>query len=136
MDLGGVEMKDFFSPKEVSKLLKVSEKTVRRYLRDGVLKGQKLNGNWEISEEVVLNHMNQVEDDVHFNSIEQSLIFSVKIENVQIGHQIAKSIINMMGHKAYDECKFSYMIEKSEATFEINGSPAYLMDVLKLIDQL
>jgi excisionase family DNA binding protein len=35
-------MKDFYTPKEVSEILSVHEKTVRRYLRDGVIKAKKL----------------------------------------------------------------------------------------------
>lgn len=44
-------MKELYSPHEVAKILDVHVKTVRRYLRDGTIIGQKIGGSWKVSSE-------------------------------------------------------------------------------------
>jgi len=40
-----------YTPEEAAKILKLSPKTVRKYLREGELKGAKLGKEWRITEE-------------------------------------------------------------------------------------
>jgi len=43
-----------YTPEEVAKILKVSAKTVRSYLRKGELKGAKIGGReWRVTEEQI-----------------------------------------------------------------------------------
>lgn len=40
-----------YTPEEVAKLLKINEQTVRRYLREGKMKGAKIGHTWRITDE-------------------------------------------------------------------------------------
>lgn len=40
----------FMTPREVAEILQINEQTVRRYLREGKLKGLKIGHTWRISE--------------------------------------------------------------------------------------
>jgi len=47
-------MPEIYTPEEVAKKLKVSEQTVRRYLRENKIKGFKIGNNWRIKENDLL----------------------------------------------------------------------------------
>ena len=47
-------MSEIYTPNEVAKKLKVSEQTIRRYLREGKLEGFKIGNNWRIKEQSFL----------------------------------------------------------------------------------
>ena len=49
----GMRMAILFTVEEAAQILKVSEDTVRRWLRDGTLRGRKLGRVWRISEEEI-----------------------------------------------------------------------------------
>lgn len=52
---GGGNMSDLklYTPEEVAKILKVTPRTVRGYLRKGELKGAKIGREWRVTEEQV-----------------------------------------------------------------------------------
>ena len=45
-----------YSVEELSELLEIQETTIRRYLRDGRLKGRKLARRWYVSEESLADY--------------------------------------------------------------------------------
>lgn len=48
---------------ELSELLDIQETTIRKYLRDGKLKGKKLARRWYVSEESLQDYFRQSEPD-------------------------------------------------------------------------
>ena len=48
-----------YNLKEVSELLKVTQRTLLTYLKEGKLKGQKIGGKWIISEENLHKFINK-----------------------------------------------------------------------------
>lgn len=47
-------MAEIYTPDEIARKLKVSEQTVRRYLRENKIKGFKLGNNWRVKEKDLL----------------------------------------------------------------------------------
>jgi len=47
-------MTEIYTPEEVAKKLKVSEQTIRRYLREEKIEGFKIGNNWRIKEQSFL----------------------------------------------------------------------------------
>lgn len=41
----------YYTPEDVAKALKINDATVRRYLREGALRGYKLGDVWRISQD-------------------------------------------------------------------------------------
>jgi len=50
-----------YSVDELSELLSIQETTIRKYLRDGKLKGRKLAKRWYVSEESLADYFRQQE---------------------------------------------------------------------------
>jgi excisionase family DNA binding protein len=52
-----------FTVEELSEILDIQETTIRKYLRDGKLKGRKLARRWYVSEENLQDFFRQTEPD-------------------------------------------------------------------------
>ncbi len=52
-----------YSVDELSELLSIQETTIRKYLRDGKLKGRKLAKRWYVSEESLADYFRQQESE-------------------------------------------------------------------------
>jgi excisionase family DNA binding protein len=52
-----------FTVEELSEILDIQETTIRKYLRDGKLKGRKLARGWYVSEENLQDFFRQTEPD-------------------------------------------------------------------------
>lgn len=136
-------MKEYSSPKEVAKILNVHEKTIRRYLRDGVLKGQKLGGSWKIKKEVLMEYMDNKEpvpiDDMTSvpmkdGKITATLLLDVKVKHAKEGHKIAKQFMTVINHKGYESCQFNYQMENGQARFRFSGCSEFLSDAIKIVE--
>lgn len=136
-------MKTYFSPKEVANILNVHEKTIRRYLRDGVLKGQKLGGSWKISNEVLMDYMDQKEPvtmdglssvSMKSGKVTATLLLDVQVKHAKEGHKIAKQFMNLIHHKGYESCQFNYQMENGKARFRFSGCSEFLSDALKIVE--
>jgi len=44
-------MPEIYTPEEIAEKLKVSEQTIRRYLREGKMEGFKIGNNWRVKEQ-------------------------------------------------------------------------------------
>ena len=86
-------MKKLFSPGEVANILDIHVKTVRRYLRDGTLKGIKIGGSWKISEEELEKSVEQSIIDGAIDSEEISMKENEKVmkECLELGERLASA---------------------------------------------
>jgi excisionase family DNA binding protein len=57
----GTEQQSFFTPQEVSELLRVSVYTVRRWIRQGDLPAYKVGRSWRVSASAIEKWLNQHE---------------------------------------------------------------------------
>jgi len=55
---GGAKMEKLYTPEEVAEYLRVSEKTVRNFLRAKTLKGVKVGREWRIRERDLQDYVN------------------------------------------------------------------------------
>ncbi len=135
-------MKDFYSPKEVSQILQVHEKTVRRYLREGVIHGQKIGGNWRVSREVLTTYMDAQPKktmDEHLSIIKSKdkskicLRVDIKVENAKEGHKHAKLFMNLISESK--SCNFQYQMEGNIAQYLLCGNIKFLHSALDLLEE-
>jgi len=134
-------MKDFYSPKEVAQILGVHEKTVRRYLRDGDILGQKIGGNWKVSKEVLMKYMDQnqvqISMDEEFKDLDSKnkicLRVDIQVKHAKEGHNHAKEIMNVISE--YEDCQFRYQMNGKSAEYLLCGSIDFLRKVLDLIEE-
>jgi excisionase family DNA binding protein len=52
-------MPEIYTPDEIAEKLKVSEQTIRRYLREKKLEGFKIGNNWRIKEKSFLDFIEE-----------------------------------------------------------------------------
>jgi excisionase family DNA binding protein len=52
-------MPEIYTPDEIAQKLKVSEQTIRRYLREKKLEGFKIGNNWRIKEKSFLDFIEE-----------------------------------------------------------------------------
>ena len=60
-------MKQLYTIEEVADFLRVSIRTVRRYLKDGTIRGFKVGQNWRISDEEVSRYINEQQKSTSVN---------------------------------------------------------------------
>lgn len=52
-------MPEIYTPEEIAEKLKVSEQTIRRYLREEKIEGFKIGNNWRIKEKCFLEFIDK-----------------------------------------------------------------------------
>lgn len=139
-------MKKLFSPGEVANLLDIHVKTVRRYLRDGTLKGIKIGGSWKISEEELEKSVEQSIIDGVIDSEEismkenekvmKSLSISIKVKNHFDGNTYAQALMKIINSDDYSECTFKYHLKGKLAEFVVSGPTDYLNAIMSKVDEI
>lgn len=135
-------MKDLYNPKEIAQILQVHEKTVRRYLRDGVIRGQKIGGSWKISKEVLMKYLDkQPKEDMTavydrlVGSKKSSICLTIKVQvkDAKEGHQYAKLFMTLISK--YDTCNFNYQMEEETANYLLCGQLDFIREAIDLIEE-
>ena len=132
-------MKDFYTPKEVARILNVHEKTVRRYLRDGDLRGQKLGGSWKVSKEVLMSYMDESplvtadKLDPEVESVRMSLTIEIDVKNAKEGHRLAQKVMDIINKSEFESCDFQYNYKKKVARYALSGSSEFLITALNIV---
>ncbi|XMB85291.1 helix-turn-helix domain-containing protein [Mycoplasmatota bacterium WC44] len=137
-------MKELFSPQEVAMILDVHVKTVRRYLRDGTLKGIKIGGSWKVSLEELSKHLNDTipsnfdDFDRHIKKgkgkIKRSLLIEIDVVSQVEANKFAQALMDIINSNEYSDCNFQYQLDNNVAKFIINGSREYLNSMMLAIE--
>ncbi len=134
-------MKDFYTPKDVAGILNTHEKTVRKYLRDGVIEGQKLDGNWKISKDVLMSYMDKIQasastadsDSNVGGGVKLSLNVEIDVKHTKEGHKLAKRLMDIIQENDYSSCDFHYNCDKKVARYFLTGNYEFLMEALHIV---
>ena len=136
-------MKDFYTPKDVAGILDIHEKTVRRYLRDGVIEGQKLDGNWKISKDTLMSYMDEIQiadmvtdaDTKVVGGVRLSAKVEIDIKHTKEGHKLAKKLMDIISKNDFSSCDFRYTCDKKVARYFLSGSYEFLIEALHIVNK-
>lgn len=137
-------MKDFYTPKELSEILSVHEKTVRRYLRDGTIEGRKLGGNWKVSKEVLMTYMDEKpKQDMdgciatldESKKVRISLRIDINVKGGREGNKYARIFTDLINNNEYQPCSFQYELEGKIAQYKLGGQVKFIKDALDALEQ-
>lgn len=139
-------MKEMYSPQEVAEILDIHVKTVRRYLRDGTIMGQKIGGSWKIPLDEIQNQVNK-RIPSKFNKLDKSivqgkgkirrcLIIEIDVASQIEANTYAQSLMEIINSNQYTGCKFQYHLDNNIAKFIINGTREYLDSMLLAIEEV
>ena len=147
-------MNELYTIEDIAKMTKLTSRTIRNYLKDGLLKGRKVGGQWRFTGEDIGNFLDQgrVIDEVKNERRQEVLDFldGVSVEHI---HEIQIcSIIDIYRHiqtveatkKAlmslpdkFANTRFSYVydVAKGRARFTLFGSPEYICEAMKILEK-
>jgi len=139
-------MKEIYSPQEVAEMLDVHVKTVRRYLSNGTIIGNKIGGCWKISTEEIEKQINKrIPNEFSMinkkivkgeGNIRRCLIIEIDVLSQTEANSYAQVLLSIISSNKYTECNFKYHFDKKVAKFIINGASEYLSKMLIAIEEI
>lgn len=141
----------FLSVEEISKILELHPKTVRRFIREGKLKARKIGRTWKVLEDELKMYTHgeagehsEFKNTPEISSFDSRIRISTVIEisegSSDEANRISNSLIALLnskdptwGKNRYD---FFYDAQTDKARFILYGSPKFLSVVLNMFDTL
>ena len=150
------EFEKLYTVEDIAKMTSLTSRTIRNYLKDGSLQGQKIGGQWRFTMENikqlfnnsiflndisrknrqrVLNFISGSNIDIQ-GKIQVCTIVDCYCESPKAGNQIYEKLVTVINTK--DDgipAKFDYeFIEKqNKARFTLFGNPDYIIKTLQLL---
>lgn len=150
------EFEKLYTVEDIAKMTGFTSRTIRNYLKDGSLQGQKIGGQWRFTMEnikqlfnnsiflndisrknrqQVLNFINGTNNDIH-GEIQVCTIVDCYCENQKAGQQLYEKLVAVINTK--DDgipAKFDYEFIKKQkkARFTLFGNPDYIIKTLQLL---
>ena len=152
------EFEKLYTVEDIAKMTRLTSRTIRNYLKDESLQGQKIGGQWRFTMEnikqlfnnshftndvsrknrqQILNFINGINTDIQ-GKIQVCTIVDNYCENSKAGHQIYRKLVTVINSRKDDDlppAKFDYeFIEKEKkARFTLFGDPDYIIKTLQLL---
>ncbi len=136
----------FYSVEEISQMLELHPKTVRRFIREGKIPGKKLGREWKVAREDFIAYAHGElagtgEKEVRtFSPPAQRISVSAVIElhekDSEEASRLSNSLIAMLNAKdpAWGPARYDliYHPEDGKARFVLYGSPIFISEIMKL----
>ena len=125
-------------------ILDVHVKTVRRYLRDGTVKGQKIGGSWKVSKEVLKDYLDnrapESMEDVFEKikgtaKVKTCLMIDIDVTSAKEANGYANIFMTLINSNEYEFCRFQYQLEDNVAKFMVCGSFNFLKDAINALEE-
>lgn len=153
----GTELLDI---EKVSQILGMHPKTIRKYIRDGLLKGHKIGGEWRVKvenlesfinkdeyvEEQKKNQMRKLKDfidgnyDISQSKIEICSIMDIYVEDKGMAEKIMINLMTEINNKNDDSesirCEYNFEESKNRARFVFWGQPKIISKLLLLANDI
>ena len=150
------EFEKLYTVEDIAKMTSLTSRTIRNYLKDGSLQGQKIGGQWRFTMEnikqlfsnsiflgdisrknrqQVLNFISGTNTDIH-GEIQVCTIVDCYCENQKAGHKIYEKLVTVINNKDDDSpAKFDYEFikKRKKARFTLFGNPDYIIKTLQLL---
>lgn len=147
-------MEDFYTVDEIARILRVTTRTVRNYLKDGSLKGRKIGGGWRFTEEDFMQFMSNADivekkidedkqDVIDFlDGLNADMSGEIQICTIidvylpaDIVQELSSALMRQTDGK--DKCHFSFTYIETEgrARFTLFGSAVYIGQAMDVVRQ-
>jgi len=151
------EFEKLYTVEDIAKMTSFTSRTIRNYLKDGSLQGQKIGGQWRFTmnnikrlfdnskfldeinnhkKQQVLDFIDGVNTDMQ-GEIQVCTIVDRYCESAKAGHNIYEKLVTVINSKddGSPPAKFDYeFIEKEKkARFTLFGAPDYIIKTLQLL---
>ena len=154
------ELEKLYTVEDIANMTGLTSRTIRNYLKDGSLEGRKIGGQWRFTMKNIekLFDNSSVTKDIQNDKKQQVLDFidgvntdmkggiqictivdyyCDKIEPAKEMSNKLTTVINSSDEMTKNDAKYSYeYIEKEgKARFTLFGSPSFIINTLKLLEQ-
>lgn len=151
---------NFLNVEQVSNILGVHPKTIRRYIKQGTLKANKICGQWKINRDVLKAFMGNdeyVENKISDNTkdlkgfidgnhsktkgkLQVCTIVDYYVDSVEEVKPLSQSLMDLMNSEDVDrksaKFEFAYIETEKKARYTLWGNPKFLAKMLKKVDEI
>jgi excisionase family DNA binding protein len=151
------EFEKLFTVEDIARMTSLTTRTIRNYLKDGSLQGQKIGGQWRFTMENIkrlfkdssfLSDFSSKNKQKIFNfvhgvntgiqgKIQVCTIVDYYCENSKAGRQIYEKLVTVINSRGngLPAAKFNYEFNEKEkkARFILFGDPDYMIKTLQLL---
>jgi excisionase family DNA binding protein len=151
------ELGKLYTVEDIAQMTSLTSRTIRNYLKNGSLKGQKIGGQWRFTMEnikrlfsnsaflsdisshnrqQVLDFVDGVNTDMH-GKVQVCAILDCYCENQKAGHRLYETLVTVINNREDGSApaKFDYEFaeKESKARFILFGDPDYIIKTLQLL---
>ncbi len=150
------EFEKLYTVEDIARMTYFTSRTIRNYLKDGILQGRKIGGQWRFTMENikqlfsnsvflgdtsrqnrqrVLNFLSGA-DTILQDNIQVCTIIDCDCESQEAGQEIYKKLVKVINTKKDDApAKFDYefMPKSNKARFTLFGNPDFVIKNLQLL---
>lgn len=152
-------MEKLYTVEEIAKMTSMTTRTIRNYIKDGLLKGRKIGGQWRFTEEDIKNLMdNGTYREDYFSNLKQDVLDFIDGVNTfadNIGEIQTCSIVDLYEEKEivknkqdklmefinsqqdtvgnYMSFSSNYIESELKTRIVIFANPKYLIEALKIL---
>lgn len=149
-----------YTIEDIAEMTRLTSRTIRNYLKDGILEGKKIGGQWRFTMKDIENFFdnNKTNQDINtaYNNevigflegknidlqkeVQICTIIDLHCKNILEGKELSKklmTIINEDEEAVKNGAKFSYeyMKDSSKARFTLFGDPEFIIKTLKTLEK-
>jgi excisionase family DNA binding protein len=154
------ELEKLYTVEDIANMTDLTTRTIRNYLKDGSLEGKKIGGQWRFTMKDIEKLFNKgsVSKDIQDNKKQQVLDFidgvntdmngSIQIctivdyycDKMEAAKQMSDKLITVINNnneaiKNGAKYSYEYVEKEGKARFTLFGSPSFIIDTLKLLEQ-
>ena len=137
----------FYSVEDLSRILDMHPKTVRRFLREGILKGRKIGREWKVRQQDLaeFTHGELKESPIPSNAhtgpripakVNVSAVIEVIGKDSDEASRISNSLMALLNTKGpgWGETRFDFIYhpEEAKARYILFGPPAFISEIMKV----
>lgn len=143
----------YYSVEELSEILKLHPKTVRRFIREGKIRGKKIGRSWMVSREELKRYAHGELEGAGPDPmrvlpaagdgqarISASTVVELREKDTQEASRISNSLLAMLNCRdpEWGEVRYDMMHdpEAHSAKFIFYGSPRFIAEIMKVFDLL
>ena len=133
-----------YSIRQLSNITGLTTRTLRNYIKAGMLRGDKVNGVWEFSEEQVNDFISHPSVKSSIQAKNNSIVYDFMTEynctenemcillNLTISHDEAQKTADFFFAAANqsEHIRFSYSYEKQKAHFILKGAESEIQELM------
>lgn len=141
-------MKNYYSIDEIATMTMLSTRTIRNYIKQGFLNGEKIDGVWQFTIEDIDHFLKNdyvrqsvqtkrnalVYDymiDNHKSADSVCSIYDYPVENMMEAESKRKKIMERLNSNEYGEFKFSYDYQKNRVRMILIGNPKQMARLME-----